>query len=135
MCPAAGAAEAPDELYAVADTVKAKDRIASILTLLPLKNGRTKSRPLKGMYELTQEELTLAEFCERTLVPCPEPLVRQEVSSASREPASQQRGMSMGSMGSRAAPALYRWPASAAQILKHINSEVNKWLSTFTRTK
>ena len=94
-----GTASAPDELYAVADKVKAGDRIASFLSFLPLKNGRTKSRQIKGMFELTQEELTLAEFCEKSLVPCPEPPVRQDTLSSPGEPASRQGGMSMGGMG------------------------------------
>ena len=83
MC---GTAEAPNELRALADTVRSEDRIASVLTFLPLKSGKTKRRQLNGMYELTQEDLSLAEFCEKTLVPCPEPPAGQERLSAPRDP-------------------------------------------------
>lgn len=94
-----GTASAPDELYAVADKVKEGDRIATVLSFLPLKNGRTKSRQIKGMFELTQEEFTLSEFCEKSQVQHPAPPVRQEDSSAPQEPAPRQNGMSMGGMG------------------------------------
>ena len=93
-----GTVRDPDELYALTDIVKAGDRIASVLSFLPLKNGRTKSRQIKGMFELTQEELTLAEFCEKSLIRYPESPLRQEGPPAPQEPAPQQKSMSMGSM-------------------------------------
>ena len=67
-----GTVRDPDELYSLTDMVKAGDRIASVLSFLPLKNGGAKSRLIKGMFELTQEELTLAEFCGKSQVRCPE---------------------------------------------------------------
>ncbi len=67
-----GTVRDPDELYALTDMVKEEDRIASVLSFLPLKNGGAKSRLIKGMFQLTQEELTLAEFCEKSRVRCPE---------------------------------------------------------------
>ena len=74
-----GTVRNPDEFYALTDTVKEKDRIASVLSFLPLKDSGRKSRRIRGIFELTQEQLTLAEFCENMLIRYPGPQNRQEL--------------------------------------------------------
>jgi len=67
-----GTVQDPDELHVLTDMVEVEDRVASVLSILPLKNDRAKRRRIDGKLHLIDEELTLAEFCEKSRIRCPE---------------------------------------------------------------
>ena len=73
-----GTARHPDEPHALADKAE-KNRAGSILSYLPLKNGRSQYRLVKNMFQMTGTNPTLAEFCAAEKIRCPEVPDRKSV--------------------------------------------------------
>ena len=68
-----GTVKEPEIPYALVDGAQEdENRLASVLSYLPLKNGRSRSRLIKGMFQLTGESVTLARFCDAERIRCPE---------------------------------------------------------------
>lgn len=81
-----GTARHPDEPHALVD--RAEDNHAgSILSYLPLKNGRSQFRLVKDMFQMTGTNPSLAEFCAAEHIRCPETPLRHMLCPASPEDA------------------------------------------------
>lgn len=82
-----GTAKELDVPYALVDGAPDETRLASVLSYLPLKNGHSKSRLVKGMLHLAEGPATLAGFCEAEHIRCPETPIRHRLRPASPEEA------------------------------------------------
>ena len=81
-----GTARHPDEPHALVD--RAEDNHAgSVLSYLPLKNGRSQFRLVKDMFQMTGINPGLAEFCAAEHIRCPETPLRHQLCPASPEEA------------------------------------------------
>ncbi len=81
-----GTALHPDDPHALVD--QAEDcRAGTVLSYLPLKNGRSPKRLVNGMFQMTGRYSTLAEFCAEEKIRCPEAPHRHTVCPASPEEA------------------------------------------------
>lgn len=82
-----GTVKEPDIPYALVDNAQDENRLASVLSYLPLKNGHPRSRLVRGMFQLTGESATLAKFCEAERICCPETPLRHKLRPASPDEA------------------------------------------------
>lgn len=81
-----GTAEDPAKPYCLVD--RAEERHAgSVLSYLPLKNGRSRFRLVKDMFQTTGEQADLAGFCAEERIRCPETPFRHMLRPASSEEA------------------------------------------------
>lgn len=81
-----GTARHPDEPHALVDKTK-ENHTGSVLSRLPLKNGRSQYRLVKNMFQMTGTNPSLAEFCAAENVCCPEIPLRHQMRPASPEEA------------------------------------------------
>lgn len=81
-----GTARHPDEPYALVDRAE-ENHAGSVLSCLPLKNGRSQFRLVKNMFQMTGTNPTLAEFCTTENVRSPEVPLRHQMRPASPEEA------------------------------------------------
>ena len=82
-----GTVKEPDVLYAMVDSAPDENRLASVLSYLPLKNERAQRRLVKDMFQLTEESITLTQFCEALSLRCPETPFHLKLRPASPEEA------------------------------------------------
>ena len=82
-----GTMKEPNVPYALADSIKEENRLASILSYLPLKCGKAKIRLISDKLQPAEESITLAKFCEAEHIPCPETSIRYRLRPASPEEA------------------------------------------------
>ncbi|MDE7244753.1 MAG: hypothetical protein K2O18_12375, partial [Oscillospiraceae bacterium] len=66
-----GTAEDPTRAYRLVDQAE-KNHAGSVLSHLPLKNGRSQSRLVKDMFQLEGISVTLKKFCTDEKISCPE---------------------------------------------------------------
>jgi len=81
-----GTAEDPERAYRLADQAE-KNHSGSVLSYLPLKNGRSQSRLVKGMFELSCVSVSLKKFCVDENIRCPEIPIRHMLRPASPDEA------------------------------------------------
>ena len=81
-----GTARHPDEPHALVDHAE-DNHAGSILSYLPLKNGRSQYRLVKDMFQMTGTNPSLAEFCAAEHIRCPETPLRHMLCPASPEEA------------------------------------------------
>ena len=81
-----GTARHPDEPHALVNVAE-ENHAGSILSYLPLKNGRSQYRLVKDMFQMTGTYPTLAEFCAEEKIRCPETPIRHLMRPASPEEA------------------------------------------------
>lgn len=81
-----GTARHPDEPHALVDKAE-ENRTGTILSCLPLKNGRSQYRLVKDMFQMAGTDPTLAEFCAAENIRCPETPLRHMLCPASPEEA------------------------------------------------
>ena len=65
-----GTAEDPERAYRLADRAE-KNHSGSVLSPLPLKNGKAQSRLVKDRFELTCVSVSLKKFCADENILCP----------------------------------------------------------------
>lgn len=76
----------PEQPYSLVDQAE-KNHAGSVLSYLPLKNGRSQSRLVKGMFQLTGEQIYLADFCADEKIRCPKTPLRHLLRPASPQEA------------------------------------------------
>ncbi len=81
-----GTAEDPERAYSLVDQAE-KNHAGSVLSYLPLKNGKSKSRLVKEMFQLTAVPVTLNKFCSDEKIKVPEVPLRHQMRPASPEEA------------------------------------------------
>ena len=81
-----GTARHPDESHALVDKAE-ENRTGTILSYLPLKNGRSQYRLVKDMFQMAGTNPTLADFCAAENIRCPETPLRHLLCPASPEEA------------------------------------------------
>ncbi|WP_243154183.1 LPD28 domain-containing protein [Pseudoflavonifractor sp. 60] len=81
-----GTARRPDEPHTLVDRAE-ENHAGSILSRLPLKNGRSQYRLVKNMFQMTGTNSTLSEFCAAENVHCPEVPLWYQMCPASPEEA------------------------------------------------
>ena len=81
-----GTARHPDEPHALVDKAE-ENRTGTILSYLPLKNGRSQYRLVKDMFQMAGTNPTLADFCAAENIRCPETPLRHLLCPASPEEA------------------------------------------------
>ena len=81
-----GTARHPDEPHALVDHAE-DNHAGSILSYLPLKNGRSQFRLVKDMFQMTGTNPSLAEFCTAEHIRCPQTPLRHQLCPASPEDA------------------------------------------------
>ena len=81
-----GTAEDPKRAYSLVDQAE-KNHAGSVLSYLPLKNGKSKSRLVKEMFQLTAVSVTLNKFCSDEKIKTPEVPLRHQIRPASPEEA------------------------------------------------
>ena len=82
-----GTVKEPNILYAMVDSAPDENRLASVLSRLPLKNEGSQRRLVRNMLHLTEESITLPKFCEAHSLPCPEAPFHLKLRPASPEEA------------------------------------------------
>ena len=82
-----GTVKEPNILYAMVDSAPDENRLASVLSRLPLKNEDSQRRLVRNMLHLTEESITLPKFCEAHSLPCPEAPFHLKLRPASPEEA------------------------------------------------
>lgn len=81
-----GTARHPDEPHALVDKAE-ENHTGTILSYLPLKNGRSQYRLVKDMFQMAGTDPTLAEFCAAENIRCPETPLHHMLCPASPEEA------------------------------------------------
>lgn len=81
-----GTAEDPHRPYSLVDQAE-KNHAGSVLSYLPLKNGRSQSRLVKDMFQPEAVSVTLSKFCSDEKIRCPEIPLRHMLRPASPEEA------------------------------------------------
>ncbi len=81
-----GTVEDPERAYSLVDQAE-KNHAGSVLSYLPLKNGKSKSRLVKEMFQLTAVSVTLNKFCSDEKIKVPEVPLRHQMRPASPEEA------------------------------------------------
>lgn len=81
-----GTARHPDEPHSLVDKAE-ENHAGTILSYLPLKNGRSQYRLVKDMFQMTGTNPSLAEFCAAENIRCPETPLRHMLCPASPEDA------------------------------------------------
>ena len=81
-----GTAQNPDRTYCLVDQAE-KNYAGSILSYLTLKNGRSQSRLIKGMFQMTCVSVSLNQFCSDEKIAAPEVPLRHTLCPASPEDA------------------------------------------------
>ena len=81
-----GTAQDADRPYSLVDQAE-KNRVASILSYLPLKSGQAQSRLVRDMFQLDGVLVSLKKFCTDEKIRCPEPPLRHMLRPASSEEA------------------------------------------------
>lgn len=81
-----GTAEDPGRPYSMVAQAE-KNHAGSVLSYVPLKNGRSKSRLVKDMFQLDAVSVTLKKFCADEHIRCPETPIRHMLRPASPEEA------------------------------------------------
>ena len=78
-----GTVKDPDIPYALVDAAPEENRVASVLSYLPLKSGRSKSRLVKDTLQLEAVSVTLKKFCADEKINYPETPLRHRLRPAS----------------------------------------------------
>ena len=81
-----GTAEDPERAYRLADRAE-KNHSGSVLSPLPLKNGKAQSRLVKDRFELTCVSVSLKKFCADENILCPKTPIRHMLRPASPDEA------------------------------------------------
>lgn len=81
-----GTARHPDEPHALVEHTE-ENYVGSILSHLPLKKERSQFRLVKDMFQMTGTNPTLADFCTKEHIPCPQTPLRHLLRPASPEEA------------------------------------------------
>ena len=81
-----GTAQDPNRPYRLVDQAE-KNLAGSVLSYLPLKNGRSQSRLVKDMFRLEGVSVSLKKFCADEKLGCPETPLRHMLRPASPEDA------------------------------------------------
>lgn len=81
-----GTARHPDEPHALVEHTE-ENYVGTILSHLPLKKERSQFRLVKDMFQMTGTNPTLADFCIKEHIPCPETPIRHLLRPASPEEA------------------------------------------------
>ena len=81
-----GTARHPDEPHALVEHTE-ENYVGTILSHLPLKKERSQFRLVKDMFQMTGTNPTLADFCTKEHIPCPETPIRHLLRPASPEEA------------------------------------------------
>ncbi len=99
-----GTAEDPRRPCKLVDQAE-KNHAGSVLSRLPLKNGRSQSRLVKDEFQLTAASATLNKFCSDENIQCPETPIHHQLRPASPEEAglfyaqTPERDMELGAIG------------------------------------
>ena len=81
-----GTVRHPNEPHSLVDRAE-ENHAGSILSYLPLKNGRSQFRLVKDMFQMTGTNPTLADFCAAENIACPETPIRHLLRPAPPEEA------------------------------------------------
>ncbi len=79
-----GTARHPNEPHALVEHTE-ENYVGSILSHLPLKKERSQFRLVKDRFQMTGTNPTLADFCAKENIPCPETPLRHLLRPASPE--------------------------------------------------